>query len=388
MNILLIPATDYLHHPVVSRQHHIFENLTKTDRVHVLQFDLYLQNSRRKTSVTLHRMKQSPSKGLSSFYLLNFLVYAKKILEIVKKEHIDVVIISNLLPGIPTLLSKRLGCKVVVDLKDLFSDNAAIYYRNSFVSSIVNGCSEWVLQRLLKRADHVIAVSAFLSDYAKGVGVKNVSLITNGAELSIFKPNLRIDKSVTNIKEKLRSAHVIGFVGSIDGWVDFETVLLAMKELVSSIPDLKLLVIGGKMVTGYLDDVKSFAAKLGLDDRIISTGFVPHTEVPKYLALMDVGLIPMRQGLRLNQARCPDKLFEYLACGIPVVSTPVPEVVRIGKRAVKLYNSVPTLINALSDVFSNRTLQTQMAKDGIEIAKNYDWNIITANYRNVLQAVL
>ena len=111
MNILLIPATDWLRHPVPSRQHHVFENLAKTDNVHVLQFDLFPQNPQRKTSTIIHKMKTLPSSGLAPYYLLNLPVFWKEIVNIIRTEKIEVIVISNILPGTPILfdLKKKPG---------------------------------------------------------------------------------------------------------------------------------------------------------------------------------------------------------------------------------------------------------------------------------------
>lgn len=388
MNILLIPATDWLRHPVPSRHHHIFEILTETDNVHVFQFDLYPERTlQRETNVIIHRPTTIVSRGFASYYALNFLSYSKGIAKIIKSEKIDVVVVSNLLPGIPSLFADLMGRKLVFDLKDMFSDISAIYYGNGILSSTIKGVSEWLLQRLLKNSDHIIAVSMFLNRYLKDMGISNVSLITNGADLNIFKPNLDVNSFNPHVQEKLGESKVIGLVATIDRWIDFETVLASLKEMSTSV-DVKLLVVGGKMGTDYFDSIRLSVNRTDLQDRVIFTGVVPHKEVPYYVNLMDVCLIPMRQDLRLNLARCPDKLFEYLACGKPVVSTRVPEVLRIGKSAVKVYNDSSSLTDVLSKILFNDDLQTSMKEAGLNIAKDYDWRCIAAKYRRTLEYVI
>jgi teichuronic acid biosynthesis glycosyltransferase TuaH len=387
MNILLIPATDWLRHPVPSRHHHIFETLTETDEVHVLQFDLFPQNPPRKTHTIIHKLKTLPSRGLAPYYLLNLPLYWKKILEIIKSERIEVVVISNILPGTP-LLFGNLGCKTVIDLKDMFSDNSAIYYQNAAISSTVQGTSEWLLRRLLKSADHVITVSAFLVNYLKKIGISRATLIPNGADLKIFKPGLDPEALDSNLAQRLKKSTVIGFVGTIDRWIDFQTVLTSLKELSRRIDDLKLLVVGGKMVTDYYDEIKHEVQEAGLQDRVIFTGIVSHSKVPYYVNLMDICLIPMKPDIRLNQARCPDKLFEYLACGKPVVSTRLSEVIRSGKNAVKFYDDAESLTEVLYKIAKDASLRDSMKRAALEIAKNHDWRSITEEYRRVLLKVL
>lgn len=387
MNVLLIPASDWLRHPVPSRHHHIFEIMAESDNVHVIHFDLYPKNVSRETRVILHKINKIPSKGLASYYILNMLFYWKKIVNIIKSEKIDVVVVSNLIPGIPALLG-NLGCRFVFDLKDMLSDNSAIYYKNNVLSSLIKGTSEWLLRRLLKGADQVITVSMYLVNYLRQIGVKGVSLITNGVDLSIFEPNLRPKGINPNLIYELEKNKVVGFVGTIDRWIDFETVLKALQELSSKINDVKLLIIGGKMVTDYFDEIKSLVKNFGLQDRVIFTGFVPHKDVPYYINLMDVCLIPLKVDLRLNQARCPDKLFEYLACGKPVVSTKLSEVIRIEQEAVKFYDDASSLTRILADILQDVSLQESMKKRALNTAKKYDWLLITKKYRETLKKEL
>jgi len=387
MNILLIPATDWLRHPVPSRHHHIFEIMAKNDKIHVLQFDLFPQNPPRETQAIIHQLRAIPSKGLAQYYLLNMPFYWKEIVRIIKSEQIEIVVVSNILPATPMLL-RNLGCRTVFDLKDMFSDNSAIYFQNAVFSLMVKGTSEWLLRRLLRSADHVITVSAFLVSYLRKIGINKVSLVTNGADLTIFKPGLDSKAFNCNLPKELEKNKVIGFVGTIDRWIDFETVLASLKELSTRIGRVKLLVVGGKMVTSYFDEIKLQVQKLGLQDSVVFTGIVPHATVPYYVSLMDACLIPMRPDIRLNQARCPDKLFEYLACGKPVVSTRLSEVARLGRDAVKFYDDTQSLTEVLSNVLQDTVLQDSMKMTALDVARNYDWQSIAKKYREVLKEVL
>jgi glycosyltransferase involved in cell wall biosynthesis len=388
MNILLIPATDWLRHPVPSRHHHIFEILSKTDNVHVLQFDLYPENPVRKSNVVIHRSSVIPAKDMAAYYLLNLPFNMVEIAKIVKLESIDVVVICNIIPGLATFLIKRMGVKVVFDLKDMLPDVSAIYYRNSLASSLIKNVSEWMLLRVLKNVDHVIAVSMYLYRYLKGMGIKNVSLLTNGADLSIFKPGYIPESVNTEIVEKLKDADfVIGFVATIDKWIDFETVLKALKEASSVVKNIKLLVVGGKMKTDYFDIIKAHVKESGLADKVLFTGTVPHEQVPGYVNLMDVCLIPIRPELRLDQARCPDKLFEYFACGKPVLSTALSEVIRLGGEAVSIYDENSLTKNIL-EIALNENLRKSMGIAALEKSHKYDWKSVAVEYRKILQQVI
>jgi glycosyltransferase involved in cell wall biosynthesis len=384
MNVLLIPATDWLHHPVPSRLHHIFETMAETDNVHVLQFDLYPENKSMETNVTIHRPFGIPSKDLSKYYLLNFPFYSKKVAKIIRSESIDVVVISNLLPGVPALVSKFSNVKVVFDLKDLFQYSAAAYYQG-VSSSIVKGFTEWLLVRILKKSDLVVTVSLPLVDYLRGMSIHNVEFISNGVDLSIFQEKISQNFIDSDLSKNLAgNKNVIGFVGLIENWLDFDTVLAAVKQVSSEINDLKFLVVGGKVRTKYFESIKEYVKTIGLQNNVIFTGTVPHEEVPQYLNLMSGCLIPFRTDLPLSHVALPDKLFEYLACGKPVISTRLPEVIRVAKDAVRIYDDVASLSSLLTNLLSDGALLNSMQKAALENVKDYGWRSIARRYRKLL----
>jgi len=388
MNILLIPATDWLRHPVPSRHHHIFEFLAETDNVHVIQFDLYPKNPERKTNLTVHRPRAVPVGDMATYYLFNLPFHTREIARIVKSESIDAIVVCNIIPGISAILAKKTGVKVVFDLKDMLPDIATIYYENSMVSSLMKNVSELILRRILNGVDHVITVSMYLYQYVKDMGIENVTLLTNGADLAIFKPDSHTCALDSEIARKLEDADfVIGIVATIDKWIDFETVLKALREASSIVKNIKLLVVGGKMKTDYFERIRAHVEELGLADEVLFTGTVPHEQVPGYVNLMDACLIPMKPELRLDQARCPDKLFEYFACGKPVLSTALSEVIRLGGEAVRIYDK-NSLAKDIIEIASNESLRKSMGAAALEKSRNYDWKQIAFQYREILKQVI
>lgn len=388
MNILLIPATDWLRHPVPSRLHHIFEIMAETDNVHVLQFDLYPANRKMKTNVILHKPFTIPTKDMSLYYLLNFPFYLAEIIRIIKSESIDVIVVSNLLPGLPALLGKLSKVKIVYDYKDLFQYIPFAYYKNAVLSSMIKGFLEWVLIRILKNSDLVVTVSLPLVKFLKRLGIQNVSFISNGVDLDLFRKNrISIEALDSGFAKSLEgNKNVIGVVGTIENWLDLKTVLHSLKEVASVIDDVKLLIVGGKIRTDYFESIKALAKSAGLEDRVFFTGSVPHEDVPFYIKMMDVCLNPVVSDLQY--VMLPDKLFEYLACGKPVVSTRAPEVIRVGRDAVKIYDDESSLSNILVTLLQDKTMQSSMRKSAFEIAENYDWRSIAAKYRMLIKNLL
>ncbi len=111
-----------------------------------------------------------------------------------------------------------------------------------------------------------------------------------------------------------RSRPVAGYVGALARWVDGELLV----ELARRRPDWDFFLVGEA-----LDD--SLAGRLeGAPENLAFLGPRPHAAMPAVLASFDVGLIPFRTGPEGHHAS-PIKLYEYLAAGLPVLTTPLPE---------------------------------------------------------------
>jgi glycosyltransferase involved in cell wall biosynthesis len=106
----------------------------------------------------------------------------------------------------------------------------------------------------------------------------------------------------------------IGFYGTLRDWVDFP--LLA--HMARARPAWSIVLIGQA-----LGDLSALA---GLPN-VHLLGQKRHDELPAYCKGFDAGMIPYRIDERMTFVN-PLKLREYLSAGVPVVSTPVPEVVR------------------------------------------------------------
>jgi glycosyltransferase involved in cell wall biosynthesis len=105
---------------------------------------------------------------------------------------------------------------------------------------------------------------------------------------------------------------IMGFVGMIGEWVDLDLVA----ALARTRPDASIVMIGPEL-TGR-------GPCAGLPN-VHFLGSRDHKLLPAYLRHFDVGLIPFRH-VPLTHNANPIKLYEYVAAGLPVVSTPLPAV--------------------------------------------------------------
>jgi glycosyltransferase involved in cell wall biosynthesis len=104
---------------------------------------------------------------------------------------------------------------------------------------------------------------------------------------------------------------VVGFFGLLSSWVDQEVIA----DLSEHFPEVSFVLLGRSEVG---------LERLATRPNVHCLGFVPYAELPRYARYFDVGLIPFVLN-RLTRAVNPVKLMEYLALGVPVLSTRLPE---------------------------------------------------------------
>jgi glycosyltransferase involved in cell wall biosynthesis len=138
----------------------------------------------------------------------------------------------------------------------------------------------------------------------------NCFYIPNGADVPHFLKATKASEKIPEI-EHLRHP-IIGYTGAISDWFDVELVC----RLAELHPEYSVLIVG---------PVGHGLEKFKRHPNITLVGVKKYEVVPKYLAYMDVCLIPFKIN-KLTLASNPIKLYEYLAAGKPVVSTALPEV--------------------------------------------------------------
>ena len=168
-------------------------------------------------------------------------------------------------------------------------------------------------RRQFSGATTVAVVSGPLEKYvlARGAVRENVIIVPNAVDRALFHPGVRGGR--VHHRYGLNNRKVIGFAGRARPWHDIETLLKAF-ALVHAADDRSHLLLVGQMP----DDLPEKLAALGISDAVTATGPVPHGEVPAHIAAMNVAVsshAPV-EGFYFS----PLKLYEYMACGVPVVA--------------------------------------------------------------------
>lgn len=156
---------------------------------------------------------------------------------------------------------------------------------------------------LMADSELVIVTSSRLEQQAR-THAERVAVVRNGCDYEHF---------AATPPRPDGARKVAGYYGAISDWFDVELVA----QLARRRPDWDFLLVGSTYGANVLP--------LGDLPNVELAGEQPYAELPRWLARMDVCIIPFRRG-PLTEATNPVKVYEMLAAGRVVVSVPIPEV--------------------------------------------------------------
>jgi glycosyltransferase involved in cell wall biosynthesis len=160
-----------------------------------------------------------------------------------------------------------------------------------------------------RQADAVITVSAGLRDALIGLGApaENITVMRNGVDLSVFRP---IDPAQARVALGVTGSCMVS-VGALIPRKGHDRTITALAQL----PGWTLLIAGSGPENGRLE---ALAKDLGVAGRVRFLGSVPHAELAGLYSAADVSV------LASSREGWANVLLESMACGTPVIASPIP----------------------------------------------------------------
>jgi glycosyltransferase involved in cell wall biosynthesis len=171
----------------------------------------------------------------------------------------------------------------------------------------------------------------------------DVLLVENGVEPSRFRGDLPLPVALAGIARP-----IVGYHGAVARWFDFDL----FESVVESLPSYSFVIVGP-----VDDDARQHVRRFEELSNVHLVGAVPSDQIPSYVAAFDVGVIPFVVD-ELTRGVSPLKMYEYLAAGVPVVSTPLPvceahPVVRTASGVESFVSEVVEAVEGRSATFDN-----------------------------------
>jgi glycosyltransferase involved in cell wall biosynthesis len=309
-------------------------------------------------------------------YLLPFLAFFKA-MQLHREKHYDVtwammatysafgaLFFKFRYPQIPFLLSLQEG-----DPFEYIKKRVGIFYP--------------LFKRIFIRADSIQTISHYLAGFARDMGFTGeVKVVPNGVDLAHFQSPM-MDFELTNLKDRL----AIKYTDTVLITTSRLVVKNAVGDIIKAIallPDslknqIKFLILG----QGYQEqELKKLVALKGLSKQVFFLGFVAHSEMPKYLKISNIFIRPsLSEGFG-------NSFIEAMACGVPVIATPVGGIVDFLKdRETGIFCKVSdpkSIADAITTLLNDKKLRDHIIQNAlIMVKKDYDWNKIAVDIEGI-----
>jgi len=168
---------------------------------------------------------------------------------------------------------------------------------------------------------------------------------------------------------------IVAYVGGLHRWFDVSL----LQKTVALLPDVQFLLIGP--ATAPVDSLAALT-------NVHLIGARRHEDVPAYLAHADAAIVPYVLD-DYTASVFPTKLVEYLAMGLPVVSTAVPEVVAFRSRHGDLVDIASTPDAFAAGIRRALVPQSPAARQArVSVAANESWGVRVAGMREQIRLAL
>jgi PEP-CTERM/exosortase A-associated glycosyltransferase len=220
---------------------------------------------------------------------------------------------------------------------------------------------------------------------ARGIPAAKVTVIPNAVDIEAFEPGGVPDEAL-KARLGLKGATVIGFIGSFYAYEGLDLLLDAMPAILRSRGDVRVLLTGGGP---QQEALQAQAQALGIADKVVFTGRVPHSEVQRYYDLIDVLCYP-RHSMRLTELVTPLKPLEAMAQGRLLVASDVGghrELIRHEETGwLFSADSADSLATAVVDLLARREQWHKLRAAGRNfVERERNWAASVARYRPVYE---
>ena len=283
-------------------------------------------------------------------------LYLNRMLSRLEVDPEPVVMASNIYaPGLLSRLRKKL---LLYD----FNDHPLQF----------SGSPPWArpyLRRTLAQAQGVFVVSEYYRRTLVSETDRPLILLGNGVEMAHFETPRTLPAELAALPRPR-----IGYVGLLSHFLDFD-----MLETLRRNRRGGTVVLIGPGTPATDAAVSDFSRREG----VAVLGPRPYADVPAYMQGLDVGLIPFRADDPFVQGINPNKVYQYLAAGLPVISTPL----------LDLDSSPPDLLYAATPAEAAQALDRALAaapepSRRRALARSHDWDALAARMVAEIEARL
>ena len=305
-------------------------------------------------------------------------ILAVTLRKLLKQQRID-LIHAHHYEGLLVALAARdpLRHPVVYDAHTLLESELP-YYQLGVTRVVKKALGKYLDHLLPRKAEHIITVTERIKHHLiheANVKAENVTVVSNGIEAESF----------SDLGQKKNSPHgdvsTVIFAGNLANYQGIELLLRAFRLVIDVKPDARLLIVSNSPFDSY-DDL---AATLDIREKIEITD-ADFCLLPKLLAAADVAVNP-----RTDCDGIPQKLLNYMAAGLPIVSFAGSAVTITHGVSGWIVddNDVAGFANGIVFLLSNSSLAAELGSNAQAVGKKeYSWDCSASKTIAVYEKVL
>jgi len=349
----------------------------------------------RETVDGLEFYRTPPASGaLSRLPVLNQVAVidalAARLLEVAKEVQPDVLHAhSPALNAVAALrVGRKLGIPVVYEIRAFWED-AAVDHGTSREWGLRYRLTRAMETWALRRVDAATTICEGLRSeiIGRGIPAQKIEVIPNAVDIGDFAVGGPRDEALAQ-QLGLEGKTVLGFIGSFYAYEGLDILLDALPAMLEKRAEIRVLLVGGGPQDAAL---RAQAKALGIDDKVVFTGRVPHSEVQRYYNLVDVLCYP-RHKMRLTDLVTPLKPLEAMAQGRLMVASDVgghKELIDDGRTGVLFAAGDAAALSkqVLALLEAPQTWQEFRQSGRRFVEEERNWTASVARYRNVYGSI-
>jgi len=266
-------------------------------------------------TIPLHHFQGGRARYLYEISLA-FLLFTIKLLGLHFKNRYQVIHVHNMpdLLLFSAIIPKMMGARIILDIHDPMPEVYISKY-GQFASPLV--VRILALQEKLSCliANAIVSANSHFKEnlVIRGVPADKITVVNNIPNSDIFNRGAYQEERLA-----IKKQFTLIFPGTIAPRYGLEVPIRALQQLATKIPEIRLLIIGPH--SQYKDELIKLAEQIGVSTFILFKPSIPVGEVPRQIALADVGIYPALPDPHMSIAT-PGKILEFAVMGIPIVSS-------------------------------------------------------------------
>jgi glycosyltransferase involved in cell wall biosynthesis len=244
----------------------------------------------------------------------------------------------------------------------------------------LEGVYDTIERQIIKAMKGLVLAGESLEPRYKSLH-KNTTVIHNYPMLEMFQctrlePNKALEPPVDKLAEKLDGKFVLGYVGGLAVRRGLLIMLEALHKLEEE-KDIRLLLIGNFDRKADKKTAMEMIEEYNLKEKVLLEGWVEYRKLPAYIDLIDVGLV-LIQPLTWLRDITPTKLFDFMACGKPVIASELPGIAKLineTKCGILVEpENIDRLAETIKTLHDSPELCKKLGSDGYNAVRDkYNW---------------